>query len=136
MTKITVSELNSLCENKFLSTFENIVEYYPSMAKHLCENRPYNKKEDFTQKALNFLEELPLKSKNCHVVILVLCLYSNTGFTIFLEKELILKLHPDLAGKLSEQGKLTIESTNEQKAAGLDSITSAQKLDLQELNQR
>lgn len=50
------------------------------------------------------------------------------------EKEDILKLHPDLAGRLSDLGKLTAESSNEQKSAGLNQIATEQKEKLSMLN--
>lgn len=53
----------------------------------------------------------------------------------FLEKEHILKLHPDLAGKLADSGKLTNESAQEQKTVGLDHITSENKEKLCKLNE-
>ena len=43
------------------------------------------------------------------------------------EKELVLLRHPDLAGKLAEEGKLTAESQNEQKCAGLSAMTKDEK---------
>jgi 2-oxo-4-hydroxy-4-carboxy--5-ureidoimidazoline (OHCU) decarboxylase len=44
-----------------------------------------------------------------------------------IEKESVLLRHPDLAGKLAEEGKLTVESTNEQKLAGLDAMTKEER---------
>lgn len=46
-----------------------------------------------------------------------------------------MKLHPDLAGKLADEGKLTIESTEEQKAAGLDQISPENKIKMNVYNQ-
>ena len=48
----------------------------------------------------------------------------------------ILRCHPDLAGRLAAAGQLTTESTAEQKAAGLDTITSEEKVQLDSLNSR
>lgn len=42
--------------------------------------------------------------------------------------------HPDLAGKLAEEGKLTTESQNEQKIAGLDVMTREEKQTLSNFN--
>jgi 2-oxo-4-hydroxy-4-carboxy-5-ureidoimidazoline decarboxylase len=49
-------------------------------------------------------------------------------------KEGVLRLHPDLAGRLAELGSLTQESTAEQKAAGLDTMTLGEKQLLRETN--
>ncbi len=46
----------------------------------------------------------------------------------------VLKLHPDLAGKLAEAKRLTAESTAEQASAGLDALTDAEKAAFTELN--
>lgn len=51
-----------------------------------------------------------------------------------LGKEGVLRLHPDLAGRLAELGNLTQESSAEQKAAGLDTLTSEEKIMLKETN--
>lgn len=48
----------------------------------------------------------------------------------------ILKLHPDLAGRVADLGQLTQESTEEQKAAGLDKLTPEQKQILEERKNR
>ena len=38
----------------------------------------------------------------------------------------LIRAHPDLAGRLAQQKKLTAESTREQASAGLDSLTDAE----------
>jgi 2-oxo-4-hydroxy-4-carboxy-5-ureidoimidazoline decarboxylase len=45
-----------------------------------------------------------------------------------------LRLHPDLAGRLAQQGCLTSESTAEQQAAGLDTLTEEEKAILRDAN--
>ena len=45
-------------------------------------------------------------------------------------------LHPDLAGRLADEGKLTSESTREQKSAGLDKLSIAEKEKMNQLNSR
>lgn len=52
------------------------------------------------------------------------------------EKLVILRLHPDLAGRLAAQGELTPESSGEQKAAGLHELTAADKITIDENNRR
>lgn len=46
----------------------------------------------------------------------------------------LLRAHPDLAGKLALAGKLTAESTSEQKSAGLDACTPEELAEFQKLN--
>jgi len=50
------------------------------------------------------------------------------------EKLALLKAHPDLAGKAAIAGDLTAESTEEQKRAGLGSLTAAEMARFTELN--
>ena len=38
----------------------------------------------------------------------------------------LIRAHPDLAGKLARLGQLTVESTREQAAAGLDAMSPEQ----------
>lgn len=38
----------------------------------------------------------------------------------------LIRAHPDLAGRLAQQKKLTVESTREQASAGLDQLTDAE----------
>lgn len=61
---------------------------------------------------------------------MLVCILQN------LEKENILQLHPDLAGRLADLGKLTSESNQEQISAGLDKLSIEEKRKLNEFNQR
>lgn len=55
---------------------------------------------------------------------------------LILEKVVKIQRHPDLAGRLASEGKLTQESASEQKAAGLDSLTPEQKTIINYNNER
>ena len=46
----------------------------------------------------------------------------------------VLTAHPDLAGKLAEAKRLTVESTAEQSSAGLDALTDAERAMFVQLN--
>ena len=48
----------------------------------------------------------------------------------------VLLAHPDLAGKLAAQGRLTRSSTSEQASAGLDSLTEPERARFLDLNDR
>ena len=48
----------------------------------------------------------------------------------------VLRAHPDLAGKLAQQGQLTQSSTQEQASAGLDMLTASELQQFTELNTR
>lgn len=53
-----------------------------------------------------------------------------------LGKKRILQLHPDLAGRMADEGRLTEESTREQAAAEIHMLTAADKLEMNKLNAR
>jgi OHCU decarboxylase len=46
----------------------------------------------------------------------------------------VLTAHPDLAGKLAQAKRLTLESTSEQASAGLDALTDAERETFTKLN--
>ncbi len=47
----------------------------------------------------------------------------------------LIRAHPDLAGRMVQQGKLTAESTREQASAGLDRLTAAELAEFTRLNE-
>jgi 2-oxo-4-hydroxy-4-carboxy-5-ureidoimidazoline decarboxylase len=55
---------------------------------------------------------------------------------IFTGKEEVLRLHPDLAGHLADEGKLTRDSSREQQSAGLHNLTPEEKAQMNQLNAR
>ena len=55
---------------------------------------------------------------------------------IFAGKEGVLRLHPDLAGRLAAAGQLTSESTKEQSAAGLHLMTEDERRRMSYLNEQ
>lgn len=54
---------------------------------------------------------------------------------LFTAKLKILRLHPDLAGKLADEGNLTKESTFEQNSAGLDKLSLVNKKKMNLMNE-
>ncbi len=50
------------------------------------------------------------------------------------EKTALLRAHPELAGREAQEGRLTAESTGEQKSAGLDRLDAAEMRKLAEMN--
>jgi 2-oxo-4-hydroxy-4-carboxy--5-ureidoimidazoline (OHCU) decarboxylase len=48
----------------------------------------------------------------------------------------ILRVHPDLAGRIAEEGRLTSESLKEQSQAGLGDMTQEEKMLMRSLNKR
>ncbi|XP_043267775.1 2-oxo-4-hydroxy-4-carboxy-5-ureidoimidazoline decarboxylase-like [Venturia canescens] len=107
----SIGEVNALAVDQFDWIFGNIIEHCPEATRKISARRPFKRVEDLKIAFDNYLDEL-----------------EET------EKEQILLKHPDLAGKLCDEGKLTLESKNEQKSAGLDKMTKDEKQTLNNLN--
>ncbi|KAJ8725066.1 hypothetical protein PYW07_016024 [Mythimna separata] len=110
---ISISEVNSLSDEKFESVFGNVIELCADAAVVVKKKRPFQDLTALCDAFQTYLEEIEVE-----------------------DKLMILKLHPDLAGRLAAQGELTPESAGEQKAAGLDQLTTEQKRVMDESNQR
>ncbi|XP_067000738.2 2-oxo-4-hydroxy-4-carboxy-5-ureidoimidazoline decarboxylase isoform X2 [Anabrus simplex] len=110
---ISIDEVNVLTPVEFRQRFGNIIECCPDVAAALSSQRPFINVESMALAANRFLDQLQPQGK-----------------------ERVLLLHPDLAGRLAEQGQLTHESSREQKSAGLDSLSPADKTRINELNKR
>nr|CAD7578049.1 unnamed protein product [Timema californicum] len=108
-----LEEVNGLTPQEFLQVFGNVVEDRPDVARHVAALRPFSGVEQLTDTALLYLDTLSLEGK-----------------------EEVLRCHPDLAGRLAEEGKLTAESAGEQHAAGLHKLTPEDKRDIDQLNKR
>ena len=62
--------------------------------------------------------------------------YSINRNVLLTGKEGVLRLHPDLAGRLAAAGALTRESTKEQSAAGLHLMTESERQKMSDLNEK
>lgn len=100
-------------QDEFVEKFSNIIEHLPLIAASLVHKRPFSSVDHFHQLISSFLDQLPQEGK--------------MG---------VLRLHPDLAGRLAEMGHLTGESQAEQKAAGLDTLTEEEREQLKENNRK
>lgn len=101
MNLLTVTEINSLSRDEFVRLIGPVFEQSPWVAEAAWPRRPFASRE-----ALHA----------------VLC---TTVAGVGVEKQLaLIRLHPDLAGKLGAADALTPESSREQAAAGLDRLTS------------
>lgn len=120
-----------MTSDNFIKIFGNVVEHYPAAAIGILKNRPFESAEDIALTVGNYLDSLPLSG--AFFKYFPLYVFLTCGFP---EKEKILQLHPDLAGKLADLGKLTKESSQEQISAGLDKLTSEEKQKLNSLNEQ
>lgn len=106
-----ISEVNQLLDQDFVEVFKNVVELYPKAAQSVVLQRPFANLNELIVAFNNFLENLQVS-----------------------EKVFILQSHPDLAGKLLFENKLSADSASEQAGAGLDKLSDEQKNHLVKLN--
>lgn len=131
ITSLTVKDVNNLTSDGFIKLFGNVVEHYPQAAIGILKNRPFNSGDEICKAINGYIDNLSLNGK---LPLQTLCYWGL--ITDVSEKEKILQQHPDLAGKLADLGKLTVESTAEQISAGLDKLSRQDKQKLNELNER
>jgi len=101
---LSINEVNAIPVENFEWLFGNVVEHCSEAASYAATKRPFVSIEDLKKAFDEYLDKLDTS-----------------------EKELVLLKHPDLAGKLADEGRLTTESQNEQKSAGLDTMTEEEK---------
>lgn len=102
--KLTIKEVNKLSAIEFQQVFQNVIESWPEAAKTVSQSLPIDNLEDLLDKFIRYLTALNDDAKTA-----ILC------------------LHPDLAGRLSDENRLTAESASEQASAGLNKLSTAQK---------
>lgn len=89
---------------------------------HLFEHSPWVVEETWAQRPFASREALHAE----------LCATMHSAVR---ERQLaLIRAHPDLAGRLAQQKKLTAESTREQASAGLDQLTDAELADFTRRN--
>lgn len=111
MPPLSIAEVNQLSFEDFIQKFGNVVEHCSLCAAAVWRNGPYSNIQNLSSAFNEFMDNL-----------------SMTG------KEGILRLHPDLAGRLALTGALTQESTNEQASAGLGNMSPDEREKMSQLN--
>uniref|UniRef100_A0A8D8CCK6 2-oxo-4-hydroxy-4-carboxy-5-ureidoimidazoline decarboxylase n=1 Tax=Culex pipiens TaxID=7175 RepID=A0A8D8CCK6_CULPI len=111
-TKLTLEQLNALPVSEFHKTFENVVECWPEAAIFCSAMLPFKSFEAMIVTFENYLHRLSTENKLR-----------------------ILRLHPDLAGRLLDVQQLTEESSYEQSSVGLDKLTPEDKRKITALNE-
>ena len=105
--------MNALDRTAFVATFGHLFEHSPWVAEETWPRRPFR---DATQ-----LHQ-------------ALCATMRGAER---ERQLaLIRAHPDLAGRLAQQRKLTAESTREQASAGLNQLSDDELSRFQQLNER
>lgn len=110
--RLNINSVNNLPNAVFVDIFKNVVELWPNAAEVVLQQRPFADLSELILAFDNYLENLSVENK--------------VG---------VLQSHPDLAGKLLTEDKLSKESADEQAFAGLNSLTDEQASTLVELNE-
>jgi 2-oxo-4-hydroxy-4-carboxy-5-ureidoimidazoline decarboxylase len=108
---MTLDELNATSVIDFVAALGGVFEHSPWVAEAAARLRPFASIDD--------LHGAMVDAVNAAGQVAQLRL---------------IRVHPDLAGKAARQGDLTVESTSEQKSAGLDRLSSAEFEEFHRLN--
>lgn len=108
---MTVAGLNGSDRPAFVSALGHLFEHSPWVAEETWPQRP-------------FRDAAHLHGELCRTM-------QGAGYE---RKLALIRAHPDLAGRLAQQRKLTAESTREQASAGLNQLTDAELAEFQQLN--
>jgi 2-oxo-4-hydroxy-4-carboxy-5-ureidoimidazoline decarboxylase len=107
----SISQLNSADRAAFVATLGHLFEHSPWVAEETWTKRPFP------------------DSTHLHAA---LCATMRNAPR---ERQLtLIRAHPDLAGRLAQQNKLTADSSREQASAGLDQLTTTELAEFQQLN--
>jgi 2-oxo-4-hydroxy-4-carboxy-5-ureidoimidazoline decarboxylase len=108
---LSLAEINSLERAAFTAALGHLFEHSPWVADKTWPKRPF-------RDAAHLHAEL--------------CIAMRAAPR---DRQLaLIRAHPDLAGRLAQQNKLTAESNREQASAGLDQLTAADLAGFQKLN--
>jgi len=108
---LSLADLNTLSQEAFVAGIGSVYEHSPWIAASTWPQRPFSSVDDLRHKLDDTLHAAPPEDRLA-----------------------LIKAHPDLAGRLAKAGQLTNESTQEQKSAGLDHLTSEEAAEFNQLN--
>ncbi len=109
--KTSLAWLNVCSPDEFVAVCGRFFEHSPWIAERTLHSRPFATRE------------------------MLLAALSNTVTAGTQGEQLsLICAHPDLVGRLAEQGALTAESTNEQRAAGLTDLSPAERQQFSDFN--
>lgn len=108
---ISLAQLNALDRAGFVAAIGHVFEHTPWLADATWERRPFQSVEHLHAELCRTLRQA-----------------SRT------QQLALIQEHPDLAGRLAQENRLTVQSTQEQASAGLDRLTSEELAAFQALN--
>ena len=109
---MTVSELNRAGREDFTDAVGFAFENSPWIARAAWENRPFASVDDLHAAMVAVVEQAP-EEKRIELIA----------------------AHPDLAGRVAREGRLTAASRDEQSSAGLDRLSKEELARFERLNQ-
>jgi OHCU decarboxylase len=101
MRPFSLDEINTMGQSNFVSLLGPLFEHSPWIARETWPQRPFGSRADLLARLTGTLRKSPME----------------------MQIKLI-QAHPDLAGRLARQGRLTNDSTQEQASAGLDRLSA------------
>lgn len=108
---MNLSTLNTLSPSAFVQTLGAIFEHSPWVADGAYHARPFASVEALHAAMVEVVDRAGLEPQLA-----------------------LIRAHPDLAGKAALAGELTVESTSEQKGAGLDRLSPTEYAEFHRLN--
>jgi len=108
---VTIAEVNALDRDAFVQTLGFTFENSPWIAASAWERRPFRDPAELLAAMLTVITESPPDRR-----LALIC------------------AHPDLAGRVAREGRLTSASSREQESAGLGRLTPAEIRRFEELN--
>lgn len=108
---LPLSAVNALSETEFVRVFGGVLEHSPRYAREVARERPFSDAEE---------------------VAAAFAAAARSGTSS--EQLLLIRAHPDLAGKAALAGTLTAESASEQASAGLSRLTPGEYAEFHRLN--
>ncbi len=108
---MTLDSINALDRAGFVAKLGHLFEHSPWVAEETWPQRPFR---DVEQLHAALCATMRAASRERQLALIV--------------------AHPDLAGRLAQQKKLTQESTREQASAGLDALSDAELAEFQRIN--
>lgn len=107
----SLATLNTCDQSAFVAALDHLFEHSPWVAEETWAKRPF------------------ATAESLHAALCATMQAASPG-----RQQALIRAHPDLAGRLAQQKRLTSESTREQASAGLDRLTDAELADFSRWN--
>lgn len=111
MSKLTLDQLNAMSTADFTAALGDIYEHSPWVAEAASARRPFAKLSTLHNTMAEAVRDATAN-----------------------DRMVLIKAHPDLAGKAARAGALTADSTSEQSSVGLDRLSGVEFTRFHELN--